>query len=157
MTVSRKWTDALSVKIIDNLSEINGVNGYLQHGDLELLTHFAKQMPVNAKIAEIGSFLGLSGLIMAWTLYTSGKFGARIYCVDTWEGSMEHQSMEMIQKGNFFDLYKRNISESGLATYFVPIRKDSVDASRDFPDRSFDLIFIDGDHGFDGCLADLKA
>jgi len=147
MNASRKWTDPLTCKIVDGFMEINGVKGYLLPGDIEILTRFALQMPINAKIVEIGSFMGLSALIMARTLYGSGKYGARIFCVDTWEGSDEHKSMEVIRKSLLFDTFEQNIFESGLPTFFVPIRKDSVAASADFQDQSFDMIFIDGDHG----------
>jgi predicted O-methyltransferase YrrM len=157
MDASRKWTDPLTCKIADGLLEINGVKGFLQHGDIEILTHFALQMPLNAKIVEIGSFMGLSALIMARALYVSGKYGARIFCVDTWEGSEEHKSMEVIKKRLLFDTFEENIFESGLPTFFVPIRKDSVAASIDFQDQSFDMIFIDGDHKYKGCLADIQA
>jgi len=157
MSTCRKWTEPLVCKITDGFVEINGVKGYLMYGDIEILTHFALQMPPNARIAEIGSFLGLSGLLMAKALYGSGKYGARIYCIDTWEGSDEHQSMEIIRNGTFFELFKSNITESGLLNYFTPIRQNSIIAARDFPDQSMDMIFIDGDHSFSGCLADLRA
>ena len=157
MNASRKWTDPLTCKIVDGFMEINGVKGYLLPGDIEILTRFALQMPINAKIVEIGSFMGLSALIMARTLYGSGKYGARIFCVDTWEGSDEHKSMEVIRKSLLFDTFEQNIFESGLPTFFVPIRKDSVAASADFQDQSFDMIFIDGDHSYKGCLADIQA
>lgn len=157
MDVSRKWTDPLTCRVVDGLLEINGVKGYLLPGDIEILTHFALQMPLNAKIVEIGSFMGLSALIMARALYDSGKYGARIFCVDTWEGSSEHQSMDVIKEKLLFDIFEENIFESGLTPFFVPVRKDSVAASVDFEDRSFDMILIDGDHKFKGCLADLQA
>ena len=137
--------------------EINGVKGFLLPGDMELLAYYASILPINAQIAEIGSFLGLSSLIMARSLFFSGKYGVKIFCIDTWEGSFEHQSMEIVASGKLYDTYMHNISESGLAAYFVPMRKDSVKASGDFADRSLDLIFIDGDHSFEGCFADLVA
>jgi len=34
---------------------------------------------------------------------------------------------------------------------------DSVQASQSFDDGSFDLVFIDGDHSYDGCKRDLIA
>jgi len=36
-------------------------------------------------------------------------------------------------------------------------REYTVDVARYFPENYFDLIYIDADHTFDGCLADIKA
>ncbi len=152
-----KWTESLSCKIEDGLMVVNGVGGYLLPGDAQLLTFFATKLPGNARIAEIGSFMGLSGLLMARALYCKGEYSTKIYCIDTWEGSPEHQSMKAVREGQLFEIFKTNIARSGLASYFIPIRKDSAAASLDFQDRSLDLIFIDGDHSFKGCLADLEA
>ena len=51
--------------------------------------------------------------------------------------------------------------------YFLSIMKEnpfvrlcrqySVDAAKNFPDEYFDLIYIDGDHTYEGCKQDLEA
>lgn len=143
--------------ISDGMIEINGTQGFLAKGDMELLAHFASCMPLAAKIAEIGSFLGLSGLIMARSLYDHGNYGAKIFCIDNWEGSIEHQSMPVVKDGHLFDIFKKNIDESGLRTFIVPIKSNSVVAAQGFDDGSLDMIFIDGDHSFEGSYADLVA
>ncbi len=147
-------------RIVDprsGLIEVNGVQGFLQSGDMELLPHFVASMPLGAKIAEIGSFLGLSGIIMARTLYGHGNYGAKIFCIDNWQGSIEHQSIQEVKDGQLFDVFMKNIDDSGLRNFIVPIKSDSVVAAQRFDDRSFDMIFIDGDHSFEGCYADLVA
>ena len=35
--------------------------------------------------------------------------------------------------------------------------KSSVEAAPDFADESIDIVFLDGDHSYAGCLADLRA
>ena len=44
-----------------------------------------------------------------------------------------------------------------LALPDVPVhRMASADAASSFPDGSVDLVFIDADHTYDGCLADIR-
>jgi predicted O-methyltransferase YrrM len=160
METYQKWTTPYfsTPKLIDPVSglvEIDGVQGLLMPRDIEVLCHYASGLPRGARVVEIGSFMGLSALAMAKAFYIRQNYTARIYCVDTWEGSAEHRDMEVIEKGELFERFKRNIAESGLAAYFIPLRKDSVAASGEFQDESFDLIFVDGDHTFEGVSKDL--
>jgi hypothetical protein len=37
------------------------------------------------------------------------------------------------------------------------IERGSVEAATEFPDASADLVFVDADHSYDGCAADLRA
>ncbi len=148
-----------TVRVVEGagMLEVNGTQGFLQHGDAELLQHFASLLPFGAKIAEIGSFMGLSSLVIARALYYCGNYGAKVFCIDTWEGSMEHRSLQAIKEGQLFDVFKANIEASGLNNFFVPIRGDSPSVAPRFEDASLDMIFIDGDHSTAGCLADLNA
>ncbi|MGA2025789.1 MAG: class I SAM-dependent methyltransferase [Syntrophobacteraceae bacterium] len=161
MADNGKWLgNQYTTTVIDppsGLIEINGTQGFLQRGDMELLPHFVSRLPLGVKIAEIGSFLGLSALIMAKTLYAQGNYGAKIFCIDNWQGSIEHQSIRAVKDGQLFDIFEKNVDESGLRTFIVPIKSDSAAAAQGFDDRSLDMIFIDGDHSFEGCYADLAA
>ncbi len=40
---------------------------------------------------------------------------------------------------------------------FELIEKPSAEAAENFADQSLDFVFIDADHGYDGCLSDIKA
>ena len=136
---------------------INGVFGYLLPGEIEYLFKIAAKLPKHAKIIEIGSFMGLSSLLIASGLYCSGNITSKLYCVDTWEGSEEHQGLNIVKSGGLYDIFLKNINESGLATLIRPLRMTSSEASRLFEDEYFDFVFIDGDHSFEGCYEDLTA
>ena len=82
---------------------------------------------------------------------------AKIFGVDTFEGSEEHQGSEVIKKGRLFDIFEANIESSGLRGLIETVRMDSVAASVRFPDGKADMLFIDGDHTGEGCYRDLLA
>jgi len=51
------------------LSEFSGVQGFLIDKDIEFLQYFVQRLPARATIVEIGSYMGLSTLVMARTLF----------------------------------------------------------------------------------------
>jgi SAM-dependent methyltransferase/glycosyltransferase involved in cell wall biosynthesis len=154
--LSKDW-EIKPVPELYPLVQINGVQGYLMPGDVLYLFRTAGSLPPNATIVEIGSFMGLSAIVMAHALIANQNEGARLYCVDTWQGSPEHQQMQVVKEKQLYDIFIRNIQDAGVDHLICPIRKRSTEAAADFADESVDLIFIDGDHSFEACYADLKA
>ena len=53
------------------------------------------------------------------------------------------------------DATRQNTAFAGKRAQLV--RKTSVEAAKGFAEASIDWLFIDGDHTYDGCLADLEA
>ena len=100
-------------------------------------------------IVEVGSFLGGS----AW-------YGAQIardnyssyHCIDAWDFDDDLTVTENHYRG-----FIENMRDAKLTDHITVIRKKSVEASLGFKDGSVDLVFLDGDHSFDGCSADIVA
>lgn len=136
---------------------INGVQGYLIEGDVQYLWNLGQQLPVNGSYLEIGSWMGLSSIIIANSLLAKLNLGSRIYCVDTWRGSEEHQDLAVIKENQLFDVFRQNVQASGLASLIHPQRGPSIEIAKFFDDQSLDIVFIDGDHSFEGCYADICA
>ena len=92
---------------------------------------------------EVGSFMGKSAAYMAVEIINSGK---EIFfdCVDTWEGSIEHQEMDIVKNKELYDIFMTNMQD--LLHVVNPIRMASVDAAKFFPDESLDFVFIDASH-----------
>jgi hypothetical protein len=138
-----------------SMIELNGVRGYLVAGDVSFLFNLAAELPVAGRYLEVGSWLGLSSIIVANGLLANLNFQAKIYCVDTWRGSAEHQSLPEIQQDLLYPQFLQNIAESQLGTFIEPIRGASRDVALGWQGPLLDIIFIDGDHSLDGCYQDL--
>lgn len=101
------------------------------------------------KIVEVGTFLGGS----AW-------YGAQVardnyssyYCVDAWDFDADLTVTSAHYRG-----FIENMRDAKLLDHITVIKKKSVEASLDFSDNSIDLVFLDGDHSFEGCRADITA
>jgi predicted O-methyltransferase YrrM len=107
---------------------------------------------VNPKtIIEVGSWKGLSTINMA----KNSK--AKIYCVDTWEGSLEFPLNEKLYDNtwnakNVFDKFMSNCFHNGVLDQIVPIKSLSKDAEVPMAE----MIYIDGDHTYQGVKEDLN-
>jgi len=78
--------------------------------------------------------------------------GCKLYAVDAWKayrGYRDHTRQEKLER--FYESTKTR-----LAPYNVEIvRKFSMDAVKDFADRSLDFVYIDGNHDFYHCTSDI--
>lgn len=106
-------------------------------------------------IVEVGSWLGKSTIDLARALPPEGK----IYAVDHWEGSAEHQIGNSAWHPSLPYLYEQflsNIIHSGLTEKVVPIKMDSLEAARSLTVQP-DLIYIDANHETEAVYRDLCA
>lgn len=104
---------------------------------------------------EVGSFKGRSACAMAVNIINSKK-DIKFYCVDTWNGSgEEHKNDEDVANDRLYDVFIKNIEP--VKNYITPIRKTSVDASKDFLDKSLSFVFIDACHSYECVKEDLES
>jgi len=137
--------------------EINGVKGFLVPGDVVFLFNLASELPDNGNYLEVGSWMGLSSIIIANGLIANLNFNTKIFCVDTWEGSIEHESIPEVKKGMLYDTFLRNINEANVNKFITSIKGKSIDVANKWETPLLDMIFIDGDHSAEGCYNDIKA
>ncbi len=103
----------------------------------------------NIKVLEIGSYEGLSTNWILDNVLTHDS--SKIYCVDTFEGSMEHDDGN---KKNLYERFLNNISDKKqqVEVFRGPSRemllKDEVRKNK------YDFIYIDGSHQAKDVLED---
>ncbi|MBW4673035.1 MAG: class I SAM-dependent methyltransferase [Desmonostoc geniculatum HA4340-LM1] len=115
--------------------------------ELNMLYILAKELGESAKALEIGSYLGASSCYIAAALAPKG---GHLFCVDTWE----NQTMPEGERDTFSE-FKNNTR--GVANHMTMLRKNSQELTpSDFREYPLSLVFIDGDHSYQGAKNDYE-
>jgi len=101
---------------------------------------------------EVGSWKGKSSSFMIVEIINSGK-DIDFYCVDTWEGGIEHQEMDCLV--NLYSTFLDNMRP--LEKYYFPLKISSLSAASKFKDKSIDFVYIDASHEYLDVIHDIKA
>jgi predicted O-methyltransferase YrrM len=151
----------LSVKEFYFDGEGFGVDLQGWHSDAPLFAELIAK--VNPKvIIECGTWKGASAAHMA-SLST-----AKIYCVDTWLGGIDHVMQEeeppngLMRKFGYPQLYYqflKNINAFKFADRIYPVPQSSINGAKVLAAHnvSADLIYIDGSHEINDVYADIRA
>lgn len=116
----------------------NNIKGWMGKEELQFLYDRAGEM---SDIVEIGSYLGRSTHALL-----SGCNG-KVIAIDTWKGG------KLIpMDGTEYDKFLENIKGVGQLTTIIG---DSVEISKTI--EPVDMVFLDGDHTYDGVKRDIEA
>jgi len=126
------------MKIIDGI-KLKGRPAEIPDCSRNDLPEFFKEMGYKAG-AEIGVYKGNYTKVLA-------KSGLQIYGIDPWRAYGDVGVISQDQEE--LDIYYEN-SQRLLAPYpnVVVIRKTSMEALKDFENKSLDFVYIDGNHHF---------
>ncbi len=127
------------------LEKLLAVTTKLTFAERMFLHLAAKEIPDKGVIVEIGSHLGASACFLA---EGARKRNGRVFCIDTWQ----NDAMPGERQDTHADFKKNTHDYSDIIT---PLRGFSVDVADGFSER-IDLLFIDGDHSYEGCLSDIR-
>lgn len=116
----------------------------------KLYSEMVKRFPNNSTFIEIGSWKGQSAAYMVVEIINSKK-DIKFICVDTWNGSVEHQSYDEVS--DLYNIFKNNMSP--FENYYTDLRLPSVETSKLFDDDSIDFIFIDASHEYEDVKNDI--
>lgn len=114
------------------------IRSFTVREELEALYCLATKCPPDARVLEIGSYLGASTCFLAAGLRGSRP---RIVCVDTWQ----NQTMPEGERDTFLE-FERNVSR--IRERLTLVRKASGEVTPGELDGPFDLAFLDGDHSY---------
>ena len=128
------------------VGDASQIFSYTKPVELEMLYALARNCPVGSNALEIGSHLGASSCYLGAGIK---ERGGRLFCVDTWHN-------ETMPEGDQ-DTYSRfRMNTSGLGETVVPIRKHSSEMNLSDLQKPLALIFIDGDHSYEGVKSDFE-
>lgn len=123
--------------------------GYLYAAEMELMTKLAKALPEEAIIVNIGAGAGTSGL-----MWVEARPDATLYTIDIQDESSPYGCLE----GE-----RQLFAEAGLSYLlnqsWFQVHGDSVEVGARWMQETgklVDLVFIDGNHSYAGCLGDIE-
>ena len=130
------------------------IEGWFGRRDARFYRHQVRTAPPAAKFVEIGSWKGRSAYCMSEEIERSGK-KIELCCVDTWQGSEEHDQEKAVLEGSLYEEFLTNIKP--FRDRIETVRKPSVAAAEHFENGSLDFVFIDAAHDYENVLADIHA
>lgn len=99
---------------------------------------------------EGGAWLGKSSSFLC----DYARDRINIFIVDTWKGSADElMNVKIAAEKDLYRIFLENMGDRN----FTPIRKDSVEASKDFNNESCDVVFIDMEHTYEAVKKDIEA
>lgn len=134
-------------KIVQKSGDVvaSGIPGWMTEGELAILGVLASK---SKNIAEIGSWKGRS----------TKKFlelcQGTVYAIDHWNGTSTDQS-GFFAKGE--DVYAEFMKNVGHYPNLEVCKGYSAEMAKTFNNKKFDMVFIDADHSYEGCKADIEA
>lgn len=118
---------------------------------LDVLAKYWKDRK-DLNVVEVGVFLGEYADVIRQKL---DREALRLWLVDLW--SVEgNQGYFATVPGELADAYSKVLDRYGTDQKVTLLKMSSAEASKQFPDQTFDLIYLDADHTFASVFEDIK-
>lgn len=128
------------------------------------LFQLASDLPSSAQVIEIGSWMGASTCFIAGGLKGGS---AKIFAVDNFQGlstcgedaAWYNRHFRRLGANSTLEIFRENFAALGFTPRSEPVISDSLAAAQKLEAKrgAIDFIFIDGDHSYEACKADIAA
>jgi predicted O-methyltransferase YrrM len=143
--ISKVWETYLNV-FIPLPNEFYVLDGYLHPLEGRFLYWLARNVPDGGLALEVGSYKGKSSCCLAAGL----RKDARLACVDTW-------MIHALPYDLTTDMMPLFLESSSSYRKMIETHRGLSAAVAASWNRPIDLLFVDGDHSYDGCGSDIRA
>jgi predicted O-methyltransferase YrrM len=129
------------------------VEGQMSTNELRVLIELARKIPAPSVIVEIGTYRGRSAVALALGARLGSK--AHVYAIDP------HVAFKGVKGGEFGPqdmaaLYE-NLAKAGVGETVAAVCLPSLMSARAWTERNVGLLWLDGDHSYEGVRADFDA
>ncbi len=135
--------------------KIDAVPGWMSPGQEKCLFDLVCTLNQQARILELGSFLGRSTVTMAFACHKTRR---HIYAVDTFEGNDDDfisGRNEVYWQGNsFLETFKDHLRRDDLLQYVTALQGWTHEIAKHWT-MQVDMIFIDAGHTYEAVLQDV--
>lgn len=121
-------------------SVFTGVPGWESPDEQQLLVQYAGNVPEEGIIVEIGAEYGMSASLFC----AFAKQSVKIFSVDLFPGEL-------------LRTHRHNLASQGYGQRSIQVKGDSHEIGKRWTEIPIDLLFIDGDHSYQGVVLDIKA
>ncbi len=151
----QQWTASTLRDVDPRFDEVwtttSNVHGWFNEVNAAaLFTVLAELRPI--RIVEIGSYMGKSTVFFARSMQVLGT-GGRVTAIDPHSGDRQHREGFGMSEVPTFDMFRTHIRLAGVEEWIDPMVTTSSEAAKGWTEP-FQLLFVDGWHGYDAVLAD---
>jgi hypothetical protein len=130
----------------------HNIEGWFNY--ISIYSYAVEQADNGDHFVEVGAWKGKSTSFMAVEIANSGK-QIQFDVVDTWKGSLEHQSDDLVKRDELYNLFLNNMKPA--EGYFTPKRMTSLEAAATYKDNSLSFVMLDASHEYEDVKADILA
>lgn len=124
----------------------------------DVYSYMANLMPKDAKMLEIGTWLGKSTCFLGAEVKKLDR-NIHIYAVDTFKGEDScdfHLDVVAKNGGTIRHCFDKNVEDLGLRDIITTIESESINCIEKIPIKEFNFIFIDADHKYEPVKRDIE-
>lgn len=132
--------------------------GWFTDVDINTYRGMFESLPDGGSVVELGTWKGRSLCSVADIIQ---RKNIKVTAIDTFEGTdstpEEKDTLAVEAKNvNIQDVFENNLRKFGIRDYVTVIKGSSADTYTMFPDKTFDLLFLDADHSYDAVFNDIR-